>query len=192
MRFEAGDSASTLEESVDGAERILDDRLDVKKSLADALFGKLEDRGLGIVEDIVGGIGLLRSFGNRGIGDMDKPTQDRLVADDLDVVFDGRPVGHAVEKAGDIGGIADRLEFFLAVEFLDESDDVDGPGVFGQIHHAGVEAAMCVEREIVRLQMFGGVVVGMIVEQDRAEDGTLGFDVRGHAPEIGLNSRHDV
>jgi len=41
-------------------------------------------------------------------------------------------------------------------------------GGFGEIHHAGIDAAMGIEGKIVCLQVLGSLVVGKIVEQDRA------------------------
>jgi hypothetical protein len=40
---------------------------------------------------------------------------------------------------------------------------------------------MRIEREVLRLQMLGGFVVGQVVEQDRAQNGTLGFNVCGQS-----------
>jgi hypothetical protein len=40
--------------------------------------------------------------------------------------------------------------------------------------------------------MLGGIVEGMIVEQDGAEDGALGIDVRRQTADVGFESRHDV
>ena len=38
---------------------------------------------------------------------------------------------------------------------------------------------MRVEGKIVGLELFGGLGVGGIVQQDRAEDGLFGVDIRG-------------
>ena len=40
---------------------------------------------------------------------------------------------------------------------------------------------MGVEGKIVRFDLFGGFGVGGIVEQNGAEDGLFGVDVRGHS-----------
>ena len=40
---------------------------------------------------------------------------------------------------------------------------------------------MRVEREVVGLELLGGFGVGGIVEQDGAEDGLFGVDIRGQA-----------
>jgi len=65
----------------------------------------------------------------------------------------------------------------MAVQFLDQGNQVDGPRGFGQVHHPRINTAMGVERKIVRLQTLRGLVVGEIVEQNRAQDGALGFYV---------------
>jgi hypothetical protein len=36
---------------------------------------------------------------------------------------------------------------------------------------------MRIEREIFRLEMLGGLIVGKIVQQDGAENGTFGFHI---------------
>ena len=40
---------------------------------------------------------------------------------------------------------------------------------------------MGVEREVFGVELFGGLGVGGVVEQDGAEDGFFGLDVGGHA-----------
>ena len=165
---------------------------DLLKPFADALFREREDGGFGIVQDFVGGVGLLAGLGDGVVGGCDQAAQHGFVADDVDVVVDRRTVGHSVEKAGDVADVADGLQIFFAVKLFDERDDVDGARMFGQLQHARVNAAMGVEREIFGAQMLGGVVESAIVEQDGAEDGALGFDVCRHAPDGGVDGGHNV
>ena len=40
---------------------------------------------------------------------------------------------------------------------------------------------MRVEREIVGLDVFGGLGVGSVIEQDRAQDGLFRVDIRGQS-----------
>ena len=47
-----------------------------------------------------------------------------------------------------------------------------------QLAHAHIDAAMRVEREIVRLELFGGLGVGRIIQQDGAKNRLFGVDVR--------------
>ena len=135
------------------------------------------------------GVGLFSRARDRGIGGMDQAAQQRLVADDLDVVLDARPVGNAIEQRRDVSHVADRLQFLLPVQLLDQRDDVDRPRRLGQIHHARVDAPVRIEREIFRPQMLGRLVVGEIVEQDRAQNGALGFHIRGKHAEVVIRGR---
>ena len=123
---------------------------------------------------------------------MNQPAQDGFVADDLDVVLDRRPVGHAVEQAGNIADIANRLQVLAPVELVDERDQVDRMRGLGQVHHPRVNAAMGVDGEVLGLQMLGGIVVGVIVEQDGAQDRAFRFNVRRHAADTGVDGCHDV
>ena len=157
--------------------RFLDDFLHAHEAAADALFRELENGGFDVVKNFFGGITLIGGAGNGGIGGVDQSAQQRLVANNLDVVLDAGPVRDAVHQAGDVANIADGLEFLVPVELLDQRDHVDRPGRLGQIHHAGVNAAMGVERKVFRLEMLGRLVVGKIIQQDGAEDGPLGFHV---------------
>ena len=100
MGGKAGDALPALQQRVDRAERVADNLLDSLEPFANALLGELENGGFGFVQDFVGGIGLLAGFGDGGIGDVDQPAQDGLVADDSDVMLDGWPVGYAVKQAG--------------------------------------------------------------------------------------------
>src|SRR5262249_16771099 len=64
---------------------------------------------------------------------------------------------------------------------LGERDEVDRPAILSQLHHAQVDAAMRVEREIVGEQKLGGLRIGLIVEKDRAQDGAFGLRASGQS-----------
>ena len=177
MGRQAGDALAALQQGVHRAERFLDDFLHIHETAPNALFGKLKDGGFGFAQDLFRGIALVGGARNRRIGGMHQSAQQRLVADNLNVVLNARPVGHAIEQAGDITRVPDRFSFFMAVQFLDQGDQVDGARGFGQVHHPRINTAMGVERKIVRLQTLRSLVVGEIVEQNRAQDGALGLDV---------------
>jgi len=50
---------------------------------------------------------------------------------------------------------------------------------------------MRVERKVFRLEVFRRLIVGEVIEQDRAEDGALRFDVcRERADETVIGSSH--
>ena len=178
MRGQAGDALATLQQSIHRAERFFDDLLHAHEAAADPLFGKLEDCSFSVIQDFFSGIALIRGARNGGVGGVNQPAQQRLVADDLYVVLDARTVRNAVDQSGDVADVANRLQFLALIEFFDQRNHVDRSRGLGQIDHAGEDAAMRIEREVLRLQMLGGFVVGKIVEQDRAQDGALGFNVR--------------
>ena len=177
VRGQSGNALAALQQRIDRSERFLDDFLYAHETAANTFFRELEDGGFGVVKNFLGGVTLIGGAGNGGIGSMDQSAQQSLVANNLDVVLNARPVGDAVHQAGDVADIADGLEFLVTIELFDQRDHVDGPGRFGQIHHAGVNAAMGVERKIFRLEMLSRLVVRKIIQQDGAENGALGFHV---------------
>ena len=109
---------------------------------------------------------------------MNQPAQQCLITNNLDVVLDAGPVRDAIYQAGDIANIADGLEFLVTVELLDQGDHVNRPGGLSQVHHARIDATVGVEGEVLGLEMLGCLIVGKIVQQDSAENGTFGFHVR--------------
>src|SRR6185503_5876982 len=177
VRGQPGDALAALQQGIDRSERFLDDLLHAHEAAPDALFGELHDGGFGIVENFLGGIALIGGAGNGGIGNVDQPTHQRLVAHNPDVMLDAGPVGYAVHQAGDVAHISDGLQFLVPVELFDQRDHVDRPGGLGQVHHAGVNAAVRVERKVFRLEVLRRLVVGKVVQQDGAENGPLGFNV---------------
>ena len=189
MRGQAGDALAALQQRIDRAERILDDLLNAQEAAPDALFRELEDGRFGVVENFFGRIGLIGCARNRSVGGVNQPAQQRLVADNLDVMLDAGPVGNAIQQRRNIRHVADGLQFFVPVQLFDQRDDVDRPRRLGQIDHARINAAMRIEREIFRPQMLRGLVVGKIVEQDRAENGALGLHARGQCADAVVGRR---
>ena len=60
-----------------------------------------------------------------------------------------------------------------------------------EIHHAGVDAPVRIQKKVFGLEMLGGLIVGKIIEKNCAENGAFGFDVcrkglRGNV----ISSRH--
>jgi hypothetical protein len=78
------------------------------------------------------------------------------------------------------------------LKFFDQSDDVNGPRRLGEVHHARVDAAVRVDGEIFGPEVLSGVVESVIVEEDGAQDGTLGVDIRWKTADAGFESCHDV
>src|SRR6185437_950824 len=177
VRLKSGDAAAALQQGVDGAEGVLDDLLHAHEAAADAFFRELEDLRFNIVEYVFGRIALLRCASNGRGGCVDQAAKQRLVSDNLDVVLNARPVRYAIEKAGNVGHAADRLEFRVTAEFLGQRDQVDGMGSLSQIDHSRVNPTVRIEQEIFRLQVLRSLAVGKVVEQDRAQDRAFCFHV---------------
>ena len=110
-----------------------------------------------------------------------QPPQQALVLDDPDVLFDDRPARQALGERRQVGHAAHRLDFLVAGQLVGQGDDVDGALRVHQLAHAQEDAPVRVEREVVGFELFRGLGVGGIVQQDGAEDGLLGVDVRGQA-----------
>ncbi len=144
------------------------------KPCPETVLGELEDALLGAIDDLFGFVGVVDGLGDGELRDVDESAQQRLVAHDADVVLDAGAVGNAVDERRQVGDAADRFDLFAAIELLGERDHVNRAAGVLQIAHAGEDAAMRVEREVVGLE-FGGLIVEQAVEQDRAEDGALGF-----------------
>ena len=152
VRGQAGDFAAFLIEVVDGAEGAFDDLWNAGESLGDAALGDFEQRGFGGVQDFEGIFALIGAAGLRGGADAHQLAQDGLVFDDADVIFNAEAARKIFCERKDVGAIADRFQFLAAVELLAQSDDVDGAVGVDQLAHAGIDAAVGIERKVVRNQ----------------------------------------
>ena len=157
---------------------MLDDGGNVGEALAETVLGELEDALLGAVDDLFGFVGVVDGFGDGVLRDVDEAAQLRLVAHDADVVLDAGALGNAVDERRQIGDAADGFDLFAAVELLGEGDHVNRAAGVLQVAHAGEDAAMRVEREVVGLE-YSGLVEEQTLHQDGAEDGALGVDAGG-------------
>ena len=86
---------------------------------------------------------------------------------------------HAVGERGEIRRAAGSVQIAVAMQFFGEGDEIDGLLAFAEGNHLGENAAMLVEEEIFGLQMLDGGIEGVVIEQDGAEDGTLGVEIIG-------------
>src|SRR5439155_17406178 len=134
-----------------------------------------------VVQDVFGGITLLRRARNGRSGSVNQAAQQCLVADYLYVMLNARPVRDAIEQSGDVSRAADGFEFGMTAEFLGQRNQVDGPRRLGEIDHARVNAAVRVEEKVFGLKVLGGLIISKIVEQHRPENRAFSFNVRGQA-----------
>src|SRR4029077_3588459 len=136
---DSGYSLAVLQKDVNRHERFFDDLLHAHEAASNALFGQLEDSRFGIIENVFSRVGLVNSPRDRGVSGVNQPAQQGSVADDFDVVLDARTVGYAVEKGRNIAPVADRLQLLVAIELVDQRDDIDGPRRLRQVATRGEE-----------------------------------------------------
>ncbi len=168
-----------MEDFFEALEIVANDVFDREEADADAVFGELEDGGFGVVEDGVGAVFALKGALLNIVRGMNEIAEDGFFFDDARVVLDVGDAGHAVGEGGEIGSAAGGFKIAAAVEFFGEGDEVDGLLAFAEGDHLGEDAAVLVEEEILGLEIFDGGVEGVVVENDGAEDGTLGVKIVG-------------
>ena len=83
----------------------------------------------------------------------------------------------AVDERRDVGRAAHFVQLACARELLFQRDEVDGVAALAELHHLFEDAAMGIAKKIARVQDFSGRIERVVVDQNRAEDGTLGFEV---------------
>src|SRR6185312_8607676 len=91
----------------------------------------------------------------------------------------------------DIRHATHGFNLFVLAELLGERDKIDGTPALRELHHAQVNAAVRVEREIVGAEKLCSLRVGRIIEQNGAENGPLSFYAgRQSAVESVIGSGH--
>ena len=173
----AGDQLLLLEQLLDLRQALVDDLPHRDEALLGPVLRDREDRLLGFVEDRVGVV--LRVPGPRGDGlaRMNQRAQRGLLLDDAGVVLDVGGPGHAVHQARDVGGAAHVLELAGLRQRLLERDGVDGPALLAKRDHLVEDAPVAEPEEILRAHDLRRVVERLVVDQDRAEHGALGFEI---------------
>ena len=128
------------------------------------------------------------------VGGVDEAAQHGLVAHDADVVLERGAARDAVGERSQIAGAADCVQLLIAQQLLGEGDDVDRAVGLGELGDALVDAAMRVEKKVVGLEGRERFVLQVVVQQNGAEDGALGFWTGGKTAietEIGCRHRYD-
>ncbi len=152
------------------------------EAVADLVVGDREDRVLGLIEDDVG---FFRAF-VRGRENLvrreDQVAEGRLLFDDARVVLDVHRARDAVDERGDVGRAADFVELARSAELVLEGDEIDGVVALGELHHLVEDAAVSVAEEVSRVDDLGRQIERVVVEQDGAEDGPLGFEIVRERP----------
>ena len=158
-------------------------RLDLREvpqrdeAVAHLVIGNGEDRVLGLIEDDVGLlVGLVRRREDL-VRREDQVPECRLLLDDARVVLDVGRARHAVHERGDVGRASDLVDLARPAELLLQRDQVDGVAPFGEPDHLVEDPAVGIAEEVAGVDDLGGEVESAVVQKNRAEDRTFGFEV---------------
>ncbi len=108
---------------------------------------------------------------------MDQIAEGSLLLDDARVVLDVGTARHAVGERRDVRGTADLLELAGPLQLVLQRHEVDGIAALAERDHLVEDAAMRIAEEVARVYELGRVVERVVVNQDGAENGLLGFQV---------------
>ena len=123
------------------------------KAVDDALFADFEQLRLGRAEHLERGLALVRGAGDGRGADAHELAQQALVLDDADVLFDDRPARQTLGERRQVGHAADGLDLLVArASSLASVTMSTARCAVHQLAHAQEDAAMRVEREVVRLE----------------------------------------
>ena len=173
----AGDELLLLEQLLDLRQALFDDLPHRDEALLGAVLRDREDRLLGFVEDRVGVVLGVPGPRRDGLARVNQRAQRGLLLDDPGVVLDVGGSRHAVHQARDVGRPAHVVELAgLRQRFL-ERDGVDGPALLAKRDHLVEDAPVAEPEEILRAHDLRRVVERLVVDQDRAKHGALGFEV---------------
>src|SRR5215469_43749 len=121
---------------------------------------------------------------------MDQVAQHRLFFHDARIVLHIRHARDAGGELRNVWGPAHCLEFAAPVQVFRERNEIKGLLLFAKADHPFVNSPVLIEEKIVAAQLFNRCVERVVVEQDRAEDAALGFNVmRKRTFDLGV-SRH--
>ena len=186
---EPGDAPPFAEYFLEAFEAVPDHFLDADQPGADAILGQLKNRVFGAVEDSVRLVPRRQRLLLNGRRGMNQAAQNGLFLHDARVVLH---VGDARQPVGQLRNVrhaARRFEHPVAAEVLHQRDRVDRVALFGELDHALEDVAMLGKEEILGTQPLHGGIQHVIIEQHRAQDAALRFDIAGKRSFEGYVSR---
>ena len=146
----------------------------------DAAFAHAEDDLLGAVHDFVDVLAfVIGQFGHLA-GGGDEAAQHCGALDDAGVVVHVDRSRRGGDQVGDVGGAADFFEMAVALQFVDQGDEVDGLVAFVQAEDGLVDQRVARPVEVGAAQEVGHLDDGVRVDEQRADHGAFGFVVRGY------------
>ena len=103
--------------------------------------------------------------------------KSRLLFDDARVVLDVGRARYTVGERRDVCGPADFIQIAAARQFFFQRDEVDRLVPLIERDHPIEDAPMRVTIEIAGVDDLCGEIEGVVVDEDRAEHRTLGFEI---------------
>src|SRR5450759_378278 len=104
---------------------------------------------------------------------MDRPPQHRFLAHDPGVMSNGRTLDHTIYERRQIGDAPNRLNFFPTLKGFDQRDHIHQLAAAYQLCNFGVYQPMCMECEVIRLEVRCQLSKACVVEQNCAENCAL-------------------
>ena len=173
----AGDELLARVQLLDRLEARLRQVAQRDEAVAHLVVGDREDGVLGLVEDDVGVLfGFVRGRENLVRRENQVPER-RLLFDDAGIVLDVGRARHAVDERRDVRRPADFVELARPAQLFLERHQIDRIAALGELHHLVEDAAVCVAEEIGRVDHLGGEIEGVVVEENRAQDGAFRFEI---------------
>ena len=120
-----------------------------------------------------------KALAHHSLAGANEPPQRRFLLDDPGVVLDVRDVGDRVEERGEVRRAARLFDGPRAVEIFLQREDVDLRRPLREIHHRAIDPPMRVGEEVVLAQDREDRCERRGLEEDRAENGSLRFEVLG-------------
>ena len=142
----------------------------------DPLLADREELRLGTVDDLADVTLFFVADAGDLAGGADEVPQYALALHDAGVLDSVEGRGREVDEARQVGRATDLVEMTLPFEDLAHGDDVDRLATLVELQHRCVDRAVVLAIEVLGLQQLGYLDDRVLVDEQRAQDGLLGFD----------------
>ncbi len=173
---DAADLAAVRVEVVEPVVRVVEERLERREAGGDAPLADGEELRLGAIDRLLDLGRILVADAGDLAGRPDQVPQHRLALDDPRVLGGVDGGRRLVRQGAEVGPPPIGFEVAAALERLRDRHDVDRLAPLEEVQHRGVDAAVRLPVEVVRLEELGDLDHGVAVDQDRPEHGLLGFE----------------
>ena len=181
-RPDAADLAAVRVQVVEPVVRVVEQATEEREARRDPPLADREQLGLRAIDGLLDlGRVLVADAGDPARGP-DQVPQHGLALDDARVLGRVDRGRGGVRERAQVRAPADRLEVLGALQGLGDGDDVDGLAPLEQVEDDRVDLGVGLPVEVLGLEELGDLDDRVAVDEDRAEDGLLGFDgLRGQA-----------